>query len=66
MEYNQCYIKASTEFARFENLNEDTADKIKLGVSVGEVLRKRRMDVGGLQEVRWRGQGARFFGWREG
>ena len=23
---------------------------------------ERRMDVGGLQEVRWRGQGAQFFG----
>ena len=32
------------------------------GAEVCEDLRKRRMDVCCLQEVRWRGQGARFMG----
>ena len=32
------------------------------GTEVCEELRKRRMDVCCLQEVRWRGQGARFIG----
>ena len=32
------------------------------GTEVREELRKRRMDVCCLQEVRWRGQGARFSG----
>ena len=30
VKYNQYYMKASTEFARFENLNTDTADKTKI------------------------------------
>ena len=33
---------------------------------VCEELRKRRMDVCCLQEVRWRGQGARFIGVKGG
>ena len=32
------------------------------GTEVCEELRKRRVDVCCLQEVRWRGQGARFLG----
>ena len=32
------------------------------GTEVCEELRKRRMDVCCLQEVRWSGQGARFMG----
>ena len=32
------------------------------GTEVGEELRKRKVDVCCLQEVRWRGEGARFFG----
>ena len=32
------------------------------GTEVCEELRKRRMDVCCLQEVRWRGQGAQFMG----
>ena len=32
------------------------------GTEVCEELRKRRMDVYCLQEVRWRGQGGRFMG----
>ena len=32
------------------------------GTEVCEELRKRRMDVCCLQEVRWRGQGVRFLG----
>jgi len=30
VKYDQCYIKVLTEFARFENLNADTADKTKI------------------------------------
>ena len=32
------------------------------GTEVCEELRKRKVDVCCLQEVRWRGEGARFFG----
>ena len=32
------------------------------GTEVSEELRKRKVDVYCLQEVRWRGEGARFFG----
>ena len=32
------------------------------GAEVCEELRKRKVDVCCLQEVRWRGEGARFFG----
>ena len=33
-----------------------------IGTEVCEELRKRKVDVCCLKEVRWRGEGARFFG----
>ena len=35
------------------------------GTEVCEQLRKRKVDVCRLQEVRWKGEGARFFGVKE-
>ena len=48
---------------RFGNWN---VGSISGRTKVCEKLRKRKVDVCCLQEVRWRGEGARFIGSREG
>ena len=45
---------------RFESWN--VGSMCGRGTKVCEELRKRKVDVCCLQEVRWRGEGARFFG----
>ena len=45
---------------RFESWNVGSLSG--RGTKVCEELKKRKVDVRCLQEVRWRGEGARFFG----